>query len=103
MDEESLRKWYSSFHTCIAGRSETYSDDAILLLLMLREVFKLTLRSLQGFVHSIFKFMGLVLSLPSYTQISRRSKDLHKRIKRLIKEKKSCHIIFDSTGLKVFG
>lgn len=103
MDEESLKKWYSSHHTCLAGRPETYSDDAILLLLMLREVFKLTLRSLQGFVQSIFKFMGLDLPVPSYTQISRRSKALHKRIKRLIKEKKNCHIIFDSTGLKVYG
>lgn len=83
-----------------AGRHETYSDDAILLLLMLREVFKLTLRGLQGFVQSIFKFM---LPVPSYTQISRRSKALHKRINRLVKEKKNCHIIFDSTRLKVYG
>lgn len=49
MEEESLKKWFSSLHTCLAGRPETYSDEAILMLLMLREVFKLTLRSLQGF------------------------------------------------------
>lgn len=103
IEEEALKKWYSSSHTCIAGRPETYSDDAILLLLMLREVFKLTLRSLEGFVKSLFKLMNLDLPVPSYTQISRRAQSLHKRIKRLIKGHKKCHVIFDSTGLKVYG
>lgn len=103
MEEKSLKKWYSSSHTCLAGRPETYSDDAILMLLMIREVFKLTLRSLQGFTKSLFELMGLDLSVPCYTQISRRAQILHKRIKRLIKGKKGCHIIFDSTGLKVYG
>jgi hypothetical protein len=103
MEEESLKKWYSSSHTCLAGRPETYSDDAILMLLMIREVFKLTLRSLQGFTKSLFKLMNLDLSVPSYTQISRRAQTLHKRIKCLVKGKNKCHIIFDSTGLKVYG
>lgn len=103
LEEESLKKWYSSSHTCLAGRPETYSDEAILMLLMLREVFKLTLRSLQGFTKSVFALMNLDLSIPSYTQISRRAQNLHKRIKRLIQGKKTYHIIFDSTGLKVYG
>lgn len=103
VEEESLKKWYSSSHTCLAGRPAIYSDDAILMLLILREVFKLTLRSLQGFTKSLFAFMGLDLPVPSYTQISRRAQNLHKRIRRLVKEKKECHIIFDSTGLKVYG
>lgn len=87
----------------MAGRPETYSEDAILMLLILREVFKLTLRSLQGFAKSIFKIMSLDISVPSYTQISRRAKTLHRRIRRLIEGRKNCHIIFDSTGLKVYG
>jgi hypothetical protein len=103
VDEESLKKWYSSSHTCQAGRPATYSDEAMLLLLTLREVFKLTLRSLKGFAKSLFTLMSLNLSIPSYTQISRRAQTLHKRIKRLMKGKKDCHIIFDSTGLKVYG
>ena len=103
IEEKSLKKWYSSSHTCLAGRPETYSDDAILMLLMVREVFKLTLRSLGGFTKSLFELMGLNLPVPSYTQISRRAQTLHKRIKRLLVRKKKCHIIFDSTGLKVYG
>ncbi len=103
VEEESLEKWYSSLHTCKAGRPEKYSDDAILMLLMLREVFKLTLRSLQGFTKSLFKIMDLDFSVPSYTQVSRRAQTLQKRIRRLIKRKNNRHIIFDSTGLKVYG
>ena len=76
MEEESLKKWYSLFHTCQADRLKTYSDDAILMLLTLREVFKLTL-SLQGFTKSLFEHMGLDLPVPSYTQISQRAQTLN--------------------------
>lgn len=103
IEEESLKKWYSTTHTCMAGRPTTYSDDAILMLLTLREVFKLTLRSLEGFAKSVLRLMGLDLLIPSYTQISRRAQTLHKRIQRLFCGKKKCDIIFDSTGLKVYG
>lgn len=30
IEEEALKKWYCSSHTCLAGRPATYSDDAIL-------------------------------------------------------------------------
>jgi Transposase DDE domain len=103
IEEKSIKKWYSSTHTCMAGRPETYSDDAILMLLTLREVFKLTLRSLEGFTRSILELMELDLAIPSYSQISRRAMTLHKQINRLLNGNKKCHIIFDSTGLKVHG
>lgn len=103
MEQESLKKWYSSSHTCLAGRPQTFSDEAILLLLTLREVFKLTLRSLHGFAKSLFEMMDVNLVVPSYTQISRRAQTLGKHLKKLFKGKKNCHIVFDSTGLKVYG
>lgn len=103
IEQEALKKWFSSYHTCQAGRPETYSDDAILMLLVLRETYKLTLRSLEGFVTSLFALMGLDLPIPSYTQISKRAQKLHKRVCRLVNGKKARHIIFDSTGLKVHG
>jgi hypothetical protein len=103
IDENSIKKWLSSYHTCKAGRPQTYSDDAILMMLILREVYNRSLRSLQGFVQSLFSVMGHDLPVPSYSQISRRAKSLHKRISRLIQDKKARHIIFDSTGLKVYG
>lgn len=103
IDEKVIKNWFSSYHTCRAGRPATYSDEAILLMLVLREVYKRSLRNLQGFVQSLFQAMGLNLPVPSYSQISRRAKSLHKRVKRLTEGKEARHIIFDSTGLKVHG
>src|SRR5215471_9366595 len=80
IEEKSIKNWISYYHTCRSGRPETYSDDAILMMLILREVYHLSLRSLQGFVQSIFVTMGIALPVPSYTQISRRAKSLHKKI-----------------------
>lgn len=103
IDEKAVKNWFSSDHTCRAGRPATYSNEAILMMLILREVYKRSLRSLQGFVQSLFHIMGFNLPVPSYSQISRRAKSLHKRVNRLIEGKKARHIIFDSTGLKVHG
>jgi hypothetical protein len=103
LEEKAIKSWFSSHHTCRAGRPATYSDEAILMMLILREVYQRSLRSLQGFVQSIFSVMGLDLPVPSYSQISRRAKLLHKRVSQLTQGKRACHIIFDSTGLKVHG
>ncbi|QLH34770.1 MAG: IS5 family transposase [Parachlamydiaceae bacterium] len=103
IEEKAAKNWFSSYHTCRAGRPTTYSDEAILMMLILREVYKRSLRNLQGFVQSLFRAMNLNIPVPSYSQISRRAKTLHKRVNRLTQGKKACHIIFDSTGLKVNG
>ena len=103
IEEKSLKNWFSFYHTCKAGRPATYSDHAILMMLILREVYRCSLRSLQGFVVSLFGIMGVALPVPSYSQVSRRAKSLHKKISRLTQGKKARHIIFDSTGLKVYG
>ena len=103
IDEKSVKNWFSSHHTCRVGRPATYSDEAILMLLIIREAYKCSLRNLQGFVQSLFHVMGLNLPVASYSQISRRAKSLYKRMNRLTQGKKTRHIIFDSTGLKVHG
>ena len=103
MDENTIKKWISTSHTCQAGRPVTYSDDAILMMLIFREVYNLPLRGLQWFVQSLFSKMNFNLPIPSYSQISRRARFLHKRMNRLVSNKKTRHIIFDSTGLKVYG
>ena len=38
IEEKSLKNWFSFYHTCKAGRPATYSDHAILMMLILREV-----------------------------------------------------------------
>ena len=102
VDEASIKNWLSCSHTCMAGRPVIYSDDAILLLLVVREIYSLPLRALQGFIESLFIQMSLALPVPSYSQISRRAKLLGKTIPSLLR-KGVQDIVFDSTGLKVFG
>ena len=101
-DQDSLQKWASTGEAKKRGRPQIYSDDAIVMLLVIREVFHLPLRALQGFAHSVFSLMGLDLQVPSYTQICRRSQKLDRKLSRL-KRRGPINLIFDSSGLKIFG
>lgn len=100
--EESINKWYSKTHTGEKGRPRIYSDDAILCALLIRTVYHLPLRALQGFLCSLVMLLKLSIYVPSYTQICRRAKDLNKALKKLSNHQPS-DIVFDSTGLKVYG
>jgi hypothetical protein len=57
---------------------------------MVRQVFKLPLRQTEGFMCSVIDMMGLDLSIPDYSCISKRSIGL--KLKRL----------FDSSDIKVY-
>lgn len=102
LSEDAIAKWVSDKRTDKKGRPEIYSDDAILCALMIREVYRLPLRALQGFLASLFFILNIALPVPSYSQISRRSAGLNKKLKRLFR-KGASHIVFDSSGLKVYG
>lgn len=100
--EDVIKKWLSTHQTEKRGKPEVYSDEAILCALMIREVYKQPLRMLQGFLASLFFMLKLNLPVPSYSQISRRSARLNKELKRLFR-KEAKNIVFDSSGLKVYG
>ncbi len=99
--EEAIAKWHSSLSGA-RGRPQIYSNDAILCALLIRIVYHLPLRALQGFLCSLIQLLGIALRVPSYTQICRRAKDLKKALKK-ISNKRPHDIVFDSTGLKVYG
>ena len=102
LSEDCITKWCSQEQTGKKERPEVYSDEAILCALMVREVYKLPLRTLQGFLISLFMMLGLNLPVPSYSQISRRSAGLNRQLKKLFKNGGK-EIVFDSSGLKVYG
>ena len=79
----------------------TYSDRAIETMLTIKAVYKLPLRGTTGFVQSLFAQVGITLSTPDYSTISRRAQKLHVVIKRSLKD--TTDIILDSTGVKVYG
>ena len=84
------------------GGQQQYSDVAIETVLTLRLLFHLPLRQAEGFVHSLFGMMGLALSAPDHTTLSRRGQRLDVRLRR-VPTGKGLHLIVDSTGLSIVG
>jgi hypothetical protein len=102
-EEKAIKKWYFEERTCNPGRPYLYSDEAIRCGLVIKAVFRTTLRSLQGFIQSIFLLVGLQLACPHYSVFSRRAKNLEIPLRKLMKPGEKINVIFDSTGVKVFG
>lgn len=59
------------------GRPQRYSDLAITTVLMIKRVFRLTLRAAQGFIDSVFSLMKQLLRCPDYTSVSQRTDPTH--------------------------
>ncbi|QLK88391.1 IS5 family transposase [Arsenophonus endosymbiont of Aphis craccivora] len=102
LDESAIAGWTDSSSPEGRGRPLYYSDMAVTTVLMMKRVFNLSLRALQGFVDSIFKLMSLPLCCPDYSLVSRRAKSVNISIKTPTRGEIS-HLVIDSTGLKVFG
>ena len=102
LSEDAVKKWLAPRKVGKKGRPELFSDDAILAALMIRFVFHLSLRALQGFLTSLIVLLSAELPVPYYTQICRRAKALGQELKKLSRKNIS-DIVIDSTGLKVYG
>ncbi len=100
-DESAIVAWTDNAQPEGRGRPLPYIDTAITTVLMKR-VFNLPIRALQGFVDSIFKLMELLLCCPDYSLVSKRAKSVNISIKTPTRGEIS-HLVIDSTGLKVFG
>lgn len=83
------------------GSQFEYTDQAILVLLTVKEVFHLTNRGVEGFVRSLFRIMKINLPVPDHSTLSKRGKDL--KVKLPKKTSQSLNIVMDSTGLKIYG
>lgn len=83
------------------GSQFDYSDQAILVMLTVKEVFHLTNRGVEGFVRSIFRMMRINLPVPDHTTLSKRGKDLKVNLPKKTNQK--LNIVMDSTGLKIYG
>jgi hypothetical protein len=72
LDDEAIQAWYESATPSSRGRPQRYSDLAITTVLVIKRVFRLTLRAAQGFIDSIFALMNVPLRCPDYTSVSKR-------------------------------
>jgi hypothetical protein len=102
IDQAAINQWLCSSKPARLGRPFKYADAAIYSCLLLREVFHLPLRQTQGLVRSIFQLLDIDMPAPHYSLLSRRARCLkvclaHDSLKRIK------HLVFDGSGLKVFG
>ena len=102
LDDEAIQAWYESATPAPRGQPQRYSDLAITTVLVIKRVFRLTLRAAQGFIDSIFALMNVPLRCPDYTCVSKRAKSVNSSFKTPSRGEIS-YLIIDFTGLKVFG
>jgi hypothetical protein len=101
-DPASRHHWLNHNLPSGRGRPLKYADAAILCCLTIREVYHLPLGQTQGLARSIARLLDIDLPAPHYSILSRRARSL--RVKLASQRKKSIrHLVFDATGLKVFG
>ena len=101
MDEQAIQQWHCQTHHGRRGRGFHYSDSAIETALMLKAVFKLPLRALEGFINSLFELMNVPLQSPDYSCISKRAKTVEIKY-RIPSHGPVAHLVIDATGLKVY-
>jgi len=95
--------WYNEKLSGKRGASITYSDEAILFVLMLQAVYHLPLRGAEGMAQSLFGLMGITLDIPDYSTVSRRRRYLEVPLSAHQRADGHLHIVVDSTGFKVYG
>jgi len=98
---EAIARWETAGVGTRGGQLQ-YSDVAIETALTLRLLFHLPLRQTEGFLRSIFGMLGLDLSAPDHTTLSRRAQRLTLTLRR-VPTGTGIHLIVDSTGLSIVG
>ena len=72
-------------------------------MLTLRLVFHLALRQAEAFTSSVLRLLGLALTVPDHTTLSRRGRAFAGRQPRVRTGASPVHLVLDSTGLELFG
>lgn len=101
ISEKTLSSWTPNRDPQHFGRPFLYSEDLIRAALIAKSVFRLTCRALQGFLQSIMQLSNQSLPIPSYSQLCKRSRRL--KLPSKLSRKRPQHLVFDSSGLKVYG
>jgi hypothetical protein len=102
ISDDALAVWLAPPRTTPGGQP-VFSDLAIEICLTLRMVFKQPLRQTQGLMRSIAKLLGVEITVPHFTTMSRRGNGLSLPPQTASKSAKPVQLVVDSTGLKIFG
>lgn len=109
LGKNAIEKWYEENQINDGtGAPQIYSDFAIIVCHEIRQVYRLPLRQTEGFINSLFKLLGLSLTCPDYSTLSKRLSLLNIKVPRYRSKTNKpddsvCAIAIDSSGLKRFG
>lgn len=81
------------------GRPPEYSQGLIEMALVVKAVYRLPYRGLDGFLRSV---LGAKARLPDYTTVCVRAATVD-AVLNVIRRGESVHLVVDTTGLKVYG
>src|SRR3982751_1531515 len=98
----AIAAWHAEPRATPGGQPH-YSSLAITTALTLKAVFRLALRQTEGLIGSIIRLLGLALSVPDHTTLSRRAETLEGPRPRSDSDAEPVHLLVDSTGLKLYG
>lgn len=101
-DQETLDHWEHDNAEVKVGRPFVFSDRAIEVLLVLRELFQLAYRQTEGLACSLMELMQVDVTVPDFTSLAKRAAKLGIDLS-VTKRRGPLNIVVDSTGLKVFG
>ncbi len=102
IDEEAIANWQAQTKQGKKGRPRLFSDLSNTTALMVKRIFAMPLRALQGFINSVFQLAKVPLVCPHYTCISKRAKTVNISFKTKTRGA-IAHLAIDATGLKVYG
>ncbi len=102
VDAEGMSNWSHHDHHGRRGRSQLYTDQITCTFLMLKEIFNLTLRAIQGILDSLFELMNVPLWVLDYRCVSKRACTVTVAYRQPPKGRIT-GLVIDSTGLKVLG
>jgi hypothetical protein len=102
ISEEVIQQWQHENDDIKVGRPFVYSDLAIETLLSLRELYRLTYRSTEGFAKGLMGLMQIEVIVPDFTTMAKRAQKLCIAL-NATKVKGAVCLVVDSTGLKVYG
>ena len=103
ISKDCLENWQSVGRTNKLGRPEEYSNIAIKTGLIVKYLFRLTFRAVEGFLSGLFEMLGIGLKAPNYTTLCKRQKDIDIKLPKTKNTKGGLNILIDSTGLKIYG
>ena len=76
LDEAAIKSWEVKGKSGQRGASPTYSDVAIATFETMKAVYRQAGRQTEGLLKSLFELMGIELSVPEHSTVSRRKRTL---------------------------